>query len=317
MDKLVLNGWLNLIKPVGVSSSKALFALRKYFKGSKKIGHIGTLDPFASGVLPVAIGEATKVIEYISNHNKTYIAEIVWGYETDTLDSTGKVAYTKDEGTFVPELDTLKSVLPSFIGEIFQVPPKFSANKIDGKRAYKLARSGASFELKEKQVECFSIKILEHNEEFGYTKLEIKCGLGFYIRSLARDLARKLGTFATVKSLHRSADGIFLDNCGITLAFLEKVLYNNERALQNLIAPLTSVLDDIPVFEVSSENAIRLKNGLNVACYERFKENSLVRVEHSDILVAICKVMQSEISESPDILANIKPIKGFNLMEFN
>lgn len=312
-NKRTIDGWINLIKPEGVSSSEALKPLRKYFKGVKKVGHIGTLDPFASGVLPVAIGEATKVIEYISSYNKAYIAQIDWGYETDTLDCTGQVVAeaTSDgaDAAKVPSMELLASILPSFLGEILQIPPHYSANKVGGIRAYKLARKGQQFDLQAKRVECFDIKILDHNVELGYSKLKIVCGSGFYIRSLVRDIAHKLRTLATVKRLHRSQDGIFLDNCGITLAILEKMLYDDKQALKQCVAEVTSVLDGIPVFEVDLENAIRLKNGLNVHVGSDFEPESLHLAFYLGGLVAVCRVVHMQNG------LFLKPVKGFNLVE--
>lgn len=313
------NGWLNLIKPVGISSSSALDILRKTFKGIKKVGHIGTLDPFASGVLPVAIGEATKTIEYISDTKKVYVAKIAWGYETDTLDSTGSVMKQCENEFIAPSLSDLNNTLNYFIGDIIQVPPKFSANKINGKRAYSLARAMVDFELKPKNVKCFSIKILHHDEKNCMTELEICCGSGFYIRSFARDLASKLGLFATVFALHRIQDGIFSDKDGITLALLKKVLYDDTQALQNRFFPLTSVLDDIPVFEVGAADGLKLKNGLPILIGSFFKSGSLLRAQFEGVLVAMCRILRtSEVcltGSYSDLVA--KPLKGFNLIEFD
>lgn len=316
------DGWINLIKPVGVSSSSALNFLRKLFKGIKKVGHIGTLDPFASGVLPVAIGEATKTIEYISNTKKVYIAKIEWGFETNTLDSTGSIIKRCDDGFRIPSLLDLESVLGEFTGEISQIPPKFSANKIAGKRAYSLARADIEFELKPKKVKCFSIKILNHDTANCITELEICCGSGFYIRSFARDLAARFSLFATVFALCRIRDGIFCDKDGITLALLKKVLYDDIQALQSRIVPLTSVLDDIPVLEVSAADGLRLKNGLSILVGSGFRPGSLLRAQFKGIVVAICRVLCAP--EVYDAQADglvyqlaIKPLKGFNLIEFN
>ena len=174
----------------------------KYKLKPLKIGHLGTLDPMATGVLLVTVGKATKLFDIMQEKVKTYIAEFEFGYETDTLDATGAKT---SETTVVPTLNEIKSIIDNFVGKISQIPPKYSAKSINGVRAYELARNNVEFEIKPKQVEIYEINIISF--EANILKLEIKCGSGTYIRSIGRDLAYKLNSLATMISLIRTQVG--------------------------------------------------------------------------------------------------------------
>lgn len=198
-----MNGVLLVNKERDWTSSDVVAFLRKKLN-IKKMGHLGTLDPMATGVLPVTVNKATRLFDLFLDKRKTYVAEFEFGYETDTLDATGTVVCKND---VVVSLEQVEAILPTMVGKISQMPPKYSAKRVDGKRAYDLARSGVDFELKPKTIEIFAIKILE-NKSNRYT-FEIECGGGTYIRAIGRDLAYKFNTYATMLSLERTKVGIF------------------------------------------------------------------------------------------------------------
>ena len=199
-----MNGIVILNKPSGISSNYACKKVGKILK-EKKVGHLGTLDPMAEGVLPVTLGKCTKLFDYYLNKNKTYLANFTFGRETDTLDLEGNIIV---ENGRVPSLEELQEVVKEFEGEQYQVPPKFSAKKINGKRAYDLARDKKDFELKPKLINIYSIECLKqiNNDTFQF---KIDCSSGTYIRSIARDLAYKLKTYAFMSKLVRTKCGEF------------------------------------------------------------------------------------------------------------
>ena len=202
-----MNGFINLIKPSGMSSAYAVGAVKKKF--NCPCGHMGTLDPMAEGVLPVGVGKASRLFQYMLDKEKTYLARFIFGYTTDTLDVTGEKTECCDK---IPTLDEINSVLKDFIGEINQVPPKFSAKCINGKRGYELARSGVDFTLEAKKVTILNIECLGQTakDEFEF---KIDCKGGTYIRSLARDIGLSVGSLGVMSKLVRTKCGVFtLDN---------------------------------------------------------------------------------------------------------
>jgi len=248
-----MNGWIILDKPSGVSSTNASNRVARIF-GTKKHGHIGTLDPMASGVLPVAIGAATKMVPFIedfSDRKKEYMFSIRFGYETDTLDSTGTETRRCDT---VPDVAMVRSVLPKFIGHISQIPPIFSAIHIDGRRAYEIARAGGTPEIPPRNVDIYSLELLDSVENRWVFRM--LCSPGTYVRSVARDIARECDTFATVDMIRRS------QSCGFTLKnahsldFLEN-LFNNGTDVSKYLAPIDSGLGDIPVLDIG-DRAVKL-----------------------------------------------------------
>ena len=251
-------GWLNIYKPLGISSFGVVNKIKKKFNLSK-IGHGGTLDPLAEGILPVAIGKATKLIPFINNNIKEYEFEIKWGEQTSTDDSEGKIIATSD---FIPSKENIKNILKKFKGEISQKPPKASAIKINGKRAYKLLRENIDFEVKEKKVMIFSTQILDTLEK-SVTKIRLKCGKGFYIRSFARDIAEILSTKGHVKSLKRTKVGKFSCENANLLDDLLKI----GQTLSEFkgFHTSTSMLVDILAYEVDDEkNKISISQGKSI-----------------------------------------------------
>lgn len=248
-------------KPSGITSSTVVNKL-KWLTGTP-CGHMGTLDPLASGVLPVGVGNATRLFDYFLNKEKEYIAEFTFGMDSDTLDSTGNLVR---EG-HVPNESEIAAVLPTFFGDILQVPPKYSAKSVNGKRGYDLARAGVEFELAPKKVHIYGMELLGRAEDKEDAfRLKIRCGGGTYIRSLARDIAEKLGTKAVMSALRRTQSGYFSVCEAIPFSVLEADPSVEE--LERWIIPTERVLplDDLPLTEKQSE---RLFNGQRISVDER------------------------------------------------
>ena len=206
-----MTGFINFYKPSGMSSAYSLVKIKKLLGKKVKCGHMGTLDPLASGVLPVAIGKATRLFDYLLDKVKVYEAEFTFGFETDTLDLGGK---TIKEGGRVPSLDEVRAAARKQVGAIEQIPPAFSAKNVNGKRSYELARSGVTVELKPKTVEILSIEV-SGGDSAGAYNFKITCKGGTYIRSVCRDVAQSLGTVATMTKLARVKSGIFDINSAV------------------------------------------------------------------------------------------------------
>ncbi len=242
-------GWINLYKPKNITSFLAIKKIKKKLK-INKIGHAGTLDPLAEGVLPVAIGKATKLIPFINNDMKEYIFTIKWGEQTSTDDSEGDVINFNHE---IPEEKNIKINLRNFLGEIEQVPPKVSAIKVEGRRAYSLFRENKNFILSSRKVILKEADLISTNKKF--SSFKIKCGKGFYVRSLARDLAEKLGTYGHISSLKRTKVGFFSSINAILLDDLLKI----RQTLQefNFISSSVEVLDDILAYDIEDEKDLK------------------------------------------------------------
>ncbi len=242
-------GWINLYKPKNITSFLAIKKIKKKLK-INKIGHAGTLDPLAEGVLPVAIGKATKLIPFINNDMKEYIFTIKWGEQTSTDDSEGDVINFNYE---IPEEKNIKINLRNFLGEIEQVPPKVSAIKVEGRRAYSLFRENKNFILSSRKVILKEAELISTNKKF--SSFKIKCGKGFYVRSLARDLAEKLGTYGHISSLKRTKVGFFSSINAILLDDLLKI----RQTLQefNFISSSVEVLDDILAYDIEDEKDLK------------------------------------------------------------
>ena len=255
------HGWLTLNKPINISSAKAVNIIKKIFN-VKKAGHAGTLDPLATGVLPIAINTATKTIPYLVNTEKTYKFIIKWGEQTDTDDTEGE---TIKKSNNRPLEQDIKKILKFFIGNIEQRPPRFSALKINGKRAYKLARNKDEFKISSRLVKVLDLKLLKCIDD-NFAKFEVTCEKGFYIRSLARDLSLKLGTFGHVYALERTKVGRFNIKDAFPLETLEKLVHSAPagKMTKDFLLPLDCVLDDIPALYISDEKAKMFCHGQTV-----------------------------------------------------
>ena len=250
-----IQGWLNIYKPLNISSFAIIRRIKKKFN-IDKIGHGGTLDPLAEGILPIAVGKTTKLIPFINSDVKEYEFEIKWGEQTSTDDREGKIIERTDN---IPTLENIKIKLKEFRGIIMQKPPKASAIKIKGQRAYNLLRQNIDFEVGEKNVQIFETKIINWENEL-ITKIKIKCGKGFYVRSFARDLAEKLDSKGHVHSLKRTKVGKFNINNANLLDDLLKIgqRLHEFRGFHSSV----SMLDDILAYEVDDEESkLKLSHG--------------------------------------------------------
>ena len=241
-----LQGWINLYKPKNISSFLAIKKI-KLRLNINKIGHAGTLDPLAEGILPIAVGKATKLIPYVSKTNKTYEFTIKWGQQTSTDDIEGEIIKSSNK---IPTKNEILNKIKLFFGEIEQVPPNASAVKINGRRAYNLFREKKKFKLKPKKVFVKKIRLLQYQNK-GLSKFEIECGKGFYIRSFARDLAISLGTFGHIYRLKRTKVGVFSLKTAILLDDLLKIVQTHSEF--NFIHTSISMLDDILAYEIEDK----------------------------------------------------------------
>ncbi len=255
-----IHGWLVLDKPQGLTSNQALSRLKRLFN-PKKVGHAGTLDPLATGVLPIAFGEATKTVAHVVDCEKTYDFVIRWGVETDTDDAEGQPVKTSEAR---PAREAVEAALPGFIGDIMQVPPCYSAIKVEGERAYDLARDGETVELQPRTVSVFELEIGECSPDL--TRLHCACGKGTYVRAIARDLGRALGCYGHVAELRRTSVGPFHEEKAISLEKLEDLSNSADGhdALLSAINPVETALDGIPALAVSGDDAARLKRGQSI-----------------------------------------------------
>ena len=267
------SGWIFVNKPKNVSSFDVIRKLKKIFS-IKRIGHAGTLDPLATGILPIAFGSATKTIPYLVSSKKEYRFSISWGIRTTTHDMEGEVI---DESNFVPSKEDILSAVSDFKGEFYQRPPKYSAVKINGQRAYKLARSGIDFNIKEKKVKLYKLILKDHKKN--KTEFLAKVGKGFYIRSLARDLCEKLRTSGVIDSLERTELGQFSLENAFSLETIEKLVHSAPAGMVggNLLVPLSEVLDDIPALLISDKEAKRFQQGQSFSNNDLLKYSKLGR----------------------------------------
>lgn len=248
-----INGWINLDKPPEMSSSDAVNIVRRTLN-AQKAGHGGTLDPLATGILPIALGEATKTIPFCQDHLKTYSFTVIWGEARDTDDAEGQVIETAEKR---PSEQEIRDILPRFTGEVEQVPPQYSAIKVDGERAYDIARSGKTSKLAARPVYIEELELREAGP--GSARFACLCGKGTYMRSLARDMAKALGTVGYIADLRRETVGPFTVENSISLAKLQELA--DIAPLEDVLLPIETVLDDIPALALNEREAARLRNG--------------------------------------------------------
>ncbi len=274
--KITQFGFFNVDKPSGLVSSAVVNKL-KWLTGVP-CGHMGTLDPLASGVLPVGVGNATRLFDYFLNKEKEYIAEFTFGVDSDTLDSTGTLVY----GGRIPTEAEIEGVLPQFLGVIAQIPPKYSAKNVNGQRGYDLARAGVEFTLPPKDVRIDGLELMGKSEERENTyRLKIRCGGGTYIRSLARDIAAALGTKGVMSSLLRTQSGCFLLPESLPFSLLESD--PSAEALEELIIPTERVLplEELPLTERQAEKLYHgqlVSSEVGDGLYKIYKDGSFYGV---------------------------------------
>lgn len=291
LPKRPLAGWLILDKPLGVSSAQAV-ARVKYLLRPEKIGHAGTLDPLASGILPLALGEATKTIAFIQDARKTYRFTVRWGEERTTDDLEGTVVARSDAR---PTAAQITALLPRYHGLVMQAPPAYSAIKQEGERAYARARAGESLALPPRPVTIHRLEIIEHLGE--ETRFEMDCGKGTYVRSVARDLGRDLGVYGCVSALRRTRVGKFDEWRALTLEMLGEICDNPPASY---LLPVGTALDDIPALALTADQAERLRHGQTIPAPHC--PDGLYQAQWNGRLVALVAVAQG--------LAKVE--RGFN-----
>jgi len=295
-----VHGWLIFDKPKGMNSTRAVGLVKSLYDAAKA-GHAGTLDPLATGVLPIALGEATKTVPFVVEGSKVYRFTVRFGIETDTDDAEGKVTASSDRRPSSPEIE---ATLPRFTGEIIQVPPRFSALKVEGARAYELARDEEQFELEPRPVSIARLTLVAHPDK-DHCILETECGKGTYVRALARDLGRALGSHGHVAALRRTRVGPFGEDRAVSVERLE-ALASDRDDLVTALEPVEIALRDIPALTVSAADAARLRRGQPV----------LLRGRDAPILAGTIYAMArgtlvavGEVSEG-----ELKPRRIFNLL---
>jgi tRNA pseudouridine55 synthase len=294
-DKRDVHGWVVLDKPVGMTSTHAVSVIKRLFS-AKRCGHAGTLDPLASGALPIALGEATKTVLFVMDGRKLYRFKVRWGEERDTDDAEGRVAAQTAER---PSMQAIQALLMRFTGVISQVPPRYSAIKIEGERAYDLARDGEVVELEARPVEIARLSLVEVPDA-DHAVFEAECGKGTYVRSLARDMGRALGCFGHVSALRRTSVGPFGPESMISLEELEALCHRaaaGEGSLADALMPVETALDDIPALAVSRADAARLSRGQAVLLRGRDAPNftGTVSVTVAGQLLALAEFDRGEI----------------------
>ena len=298
---LPVNGWLIFDKPRGMTSTQAVSRVKRLCQAAKA-GHAGTLDPLATGVLPIALGEATKTVPFVVEGSKQYRFTVRFGAETDTDDAEGKVVASSEKR---PTRGEIEAELPSFTGAIEQVPPRYSALKVDGARAYELARDDADFELAARRVSVDRLTLADHPDP-DHCVLETLCGKGTYVRALARDLGRALGALGHVEELRRTRVGPFSEERAVSLAALDALAESGgHEALKTALLPVETALCDIPALAVAGPDADRLRRGQPVLLRGRdapILEGTVYAVSRG-MLVAIGEVSRGEL----------KPKRIFNL----
>ncbi len=307
-EKRDVHGWVVLDKPVGMTSTHAVAVVKRLF-AARRAGHAGTLDPLASGCLPVALGEATKTVPFVMDGRKIYLFTVRWGEERDTDDAEGRVV---NSAATRPSTEAIRALLPQFVGSIAQVPPRYSAIKIDGERAYDLARDGETIELASRPVEIHRLD-LASVPDADHALFEAECGKGTYVRALARDMGRSLGAFGHVSALRRAAVGPFAEKHMISLEQLEALCHRasiGEGNLADALLPVETALDDIPALAVNRADAARLQRGQAVLLRGRDAPifRGMVYVTASGQLIALAEVDRGEIV--PKRVFNLAGITG-------
>lgn len=285
--KNIKSGWIIVNKEVGMTSAMVVNKIKRVLK-VKKAGHAGTLDPLASGVLPIALGEATKTMSFAMNSNKSYEFDIKWGAATDTDDLEGKIVA---ESNIRPLKNDIINILPKFTGIIKQKPPAYSAIKINGVRSYKLARNSIISDIPEREVYIKEISLVKYINKDS-ARLKIECGKGVYVRSLARDMARVLNTHGHVVYLNRLSVGPFFHKDSILLADIANLV--DKATISKAIKPISFVLDDIPAIDITSDEAILISRGQKVLLEDLVLEegtyNKEVYITSNNAPIALARV---------------------------
>ena len=301
----IVNGWICLDKAYEMGSTEAVTKVRRLFD-AQKAGHAGTLDPLASGVLPIALGEATKTVPFMMDAEKVYRFTIHWGISTDSIDREGEIVGRSD---IRPTVEAVKAALPSFVGDIDQTPPRFSAIKVDGQRAYDLARDGAEFELASRRVTIHEATVTDAPDA-DHVEITMRTGKGVYVRSLARDLALMLGAEGHVSALRRERVGPFSVDNAVTLDILADLVHR-DAASEGLL-PVATALDDIPELAVTDQDAFSLRQGRPIVLLPRQVE-TLKGQLHGDARTVSVFLGQTLVALGQLRAGRLEPDRVFNL----
>lgn len=301
----VVNGWVCLDKPLEMGSTEAVSKIRRLFN-AQKAGHAGTLDPLASGILPIALGEATKTVPFMMEAQKVYRFTVNWGVSTDSLDREGEITARSD---LRPSVEAVRAALPAFVGEIDQVPPQFSAIKVDGQRAYDLARDGVEFELATRRVTIHEAAVTDAPDA-DHVEITMRTGKGVYVRSLARDLAAALGAEGHVSALRRERVGPFSTENAVTLDFLTDLVHR-DAASEGLL-PVATALDDIPELAVTDQDAFSLRQGRPIVLLPRQVETLKSRLREGSRTVSAFQG-QTLVALGQLRAGRLEPDRVFNL----
>jgi tRNA pseudouridine55 synthase len=307
-EKHDVHGWVVLDKPVGMTSTHAVARIKRLFS-ARRAGHAGTLDPLASGCLPIALGEATKTVPFVVDGRKTYRFTVRWGEQRDTDDAEGRVVVASDRR---PDAAAIHALLPNFTGLISQIPPQFSAIKVDGERAYDIARDGEVVALEPRPVDIHALALAGAPDR-DHAVFDAECGKGTYVRALARDMGRELGCCGHVSALRRTRVGPFTDKTMISLEHLEALCHRaglGEISLADALLPVETALDDIPALAVSRADAARLQRGQAVLLRGRDAPvvTGIVHVTVSGQLVALAETSRGELI--PKRVFNLAGLQG-------
>ncbi|MFC1673219.1 tRNA pseudouridine(55) synthase TruB [Pseudomonadota bacterium] len=301
---LPVHGWAIIDKPKGMSSSQVVGKVR-WLLNAQKAGHGGTLDPLATGILPIALGEATKTVSFVMDGAKAYRCWVKFGTSTTTDDAEGEVVETS---AVRPSADEIQAVLSEFEGDIEQTPPVYSAIKIDGQRAYKRARADEDVEMPSRIVRIDSVSLVEMPAP-DLAIIDVECGKGTYIRALARDLALRLGTVGHCADLRRTKAGPFTENGAISLDSLEAL--GHSARLEEVVLPIMTALDDIPVLALSEDEAGKMRNGMPACAIDVLARTPEIQVEDGDTVVAVCGDTPIALARIED--GQIRPVRVLNL----
>ena len=316
---LPLHGWINFDKPEGMTSTAAVGKIRRLFN-AQKAGHAGTLDPLAQGILPIALGEATKTVPFMMDAAKTYHFTVCWGVATTTDDREGDVLETSSHR---PTDADIEDVIGAFIGNISQVPPAFSAIKLDGRRAYDMARAGEKPEISARNVQVDRLTLVDRPDN-DIAQFAVDCGKGTYVRSLARDIALKLGTFGHVHYLRRTRVGPFdekstigldiLDDLGHIAAEVDALDAFNAQLKPHLL-PLQTVLDDIPALPINEKEARDIRMGRAVNITAHVVDDKLSESPGATKVLALFENHPVALGKLEE--GRFQPVRVFNLSDKN
>lgn len=303
-----VHGWLAVDKPVNITSTRVVSILKRLFN-AQKTGHGGTLDPLANGILPIAFGEATKTAQWAMDCDKEYVFTIEWGASTASQDKEGEIVAQSDVR---PARSGIEAALPAFIGEIEQVPPKYSAIKIQGERAYDLIREGEEFEIPSRTVTVYEVELQAVPDE-DHATIRVVSGKGFYVRAMARDLAQSLGAEGHVSELRRTRVGALDEENALSLEELEAMTADPERLMATL-KPLETVLDDVPLLEIDAGDAAALKQGRDIVLLpHQIDQWRAEKPDDSDNRLALTRCSGQAIALGEVRAGRFQPNKVFQL----